>query len=90
MPLYSFVSQADLDPLAGALNNHFVQLHEDGNVAGFAPLLVMDVWEHAYMVDYGASGRPDYIKAFFATVNWQVVEQRFNDARAGKLPGRSL
>lgn len=46
-----------LDPATGALNNHFVQLHEDGNVASFVPVLVMDVWEHAYMVDYGAGGR---------------------------------
>jgi Fe-Mn family superoxide dismutase len=46
------------------------------------------VWEHAYMVDYGASGRGDYIKAFFSNVNWPIVEQRFNDASAGRLPKR--
>lgn len=79
-----------LDPATGALNNHFVQLHEDGNIASFAPILVMDVWEHAYMVDYGASGRSDYIKAFFNNVNWRMVEQRFTDAKAGKIPGRWL
>jgi len=77
-----------LDPVTGALNNHFIQLHEDGNVASFAPILVMDVWEHAYMVDYGAGGRGAYIKAFMNNVNWQVVEQRFADAKAGKVPKR--
>ncbi len=77
-----------VDPASWTLNNHFIQLHEDGNVAGFVPLLVMDVWEHAYMVDYGASGRAQYIEAFFTNVDWQVVEKRFADATAGKIPAR--
>jgi Fe-Mn family superoxide dismutase len=77
-----------LDPASGSLNNQFVQLHEDGNIAGFVPILVMDVWEHAYMVDYGASGRAEYIKAFFSNVNWPVVAQRFSDANEGRIPRR--
>ncbi|MBI4517456.1 MAG: superoxide dismutase [Deltaproteobacteria bacterium] len=72
-----------LDPATGALNNHFVQLHEEGNVAGFVPILVLDVWEHAYMVDYGAGGRGTYIKAFLSNVNWRVVEERFAAASRG-------
>ena len=78
-----------LDPATGILNNHFIELHEDGSVAAFMPLLVMDVWEHAYMVDYGASGRTSYIHSFFANVNWPVVEKRFADATAGKIPRRT-
>lgn len=78
-----------LDPTTGALNNHFVQLHEDGNVAGFAAILVMDVWEHAYMVDYGAGGRASYITAFFGNVNWPLVEKRFAEASAGRIPPRA-
>ncbi len=77
-----------LDPATGALNNHFVQLHEEGNIAGFVPILLMDVWEHAYMVDFGAGGRPDYIKAYMSNVNWQAAEKRFNEAKAGKIPAR--
>lgn len=77
-----------LDPATRALNNHFVQLHEEGNVAGFVPILVMDVWEHAYMVDHGAGGRADYIKAFLSNVDWQVAEKRFAEAQAGKIPAR--
>jgi Fe-Mn family superoxide dismutase len=77
-----------LDPATGILNNHFVQLHEEGNVAGFVPILVMDVWEHAYMVDYGAGGRAQYIKAFFSNVNWPVVEKRFAEAIEKKIPAR--
>ncbi len=77
-----------LDPATGGLTNHFVQLHEEGNVAGFAPVLLMDVWEHAYMVDYGAGGRSDCIKAFFENVAWGVVERRFVSAKAGQIPAR--
>ncbi len=77
-----------LDPATGVLANHFVQLHEEGNVAGFVPVLVMDVWEHAYMVDYGAGGRADYIKAFFGNVNWPAVEARHAAATQGKIPAR--
>lgn len=77
-----------LDPATGGLTNHFIQLHEDGNVAGFVPLLILDVFEHAYMVDQPATGRPDYIKAFFNNVDWNVAAKRFEEASAGKIPSR--
>jgi superoxide dismutase, Fe-Mn family len=64
------------DPMTGRLSNHWVSLHEDGHPAGFKPILVMDVWEHAFMVDYKPSERSKYIEAFFANVDWDVVEQR--------------
>ena len=69
-----------MDPLTGDINNHFIQLHEEGNIPGYHPILVMDVWEHAFMVDHAASGRGDYINAFFDNVNWNVVESRLNSA----------
>ena len=47
-----------------------------GNVAGFNPVLVMDVWEHAFLLDYKPAERPKYIEAFFANVDWNVVEGR--------------
>jgi len=40
-------------------------------------VLALDVWEHAYLLDYGAAGKGKYIDAFFKNVNWQVVEGRF-------------
>jgi superoxide dismutase, Fe-Mn family len=65
-----------LDPAAGRVSNHWIELHESGNVAGFVPLLVMDVWEHAFLLDYKPSERPKYIEAFMANVDWDVVERR--------------
>jgi superoxide dismutase, Fe-Mn family len=61
------------DPYNEALTNHWITLHEEGHPAGYQPVLVMDVWEHAYMVDWGATGRPDYVTAFLKNVNWDKV-----------------
>jgi superoxide dismutase, Fe-Mn family len=77
-----------LDPATGLLTNHFIQVHEDGHPAGFVPVLVMDVWEHAYMVDWGAGGRADYMKAFYENVNWDAVAKRYATGREGKIPSR--
>lgn len=65
-----------LDPTTGGISNHWVELHETGNIAGFVPLLVMDVWEHAYLLDYKPADRPKYIDAFLSNVDWEVVEKR--------------
>ncbi len=64
------------DPEHKVLSNHWITLHEEGNVAGFKPLLVMDVWEHAWFKDYKPADRPKYIEAFLSNVDWSVVEQR--------------
>ena len=45
-------------------------------MAGFIPLLVMDVWEHAYLLDYKPADRPKYIEAFLSNVDWNAVEKR--------------
>src|SRR6266704_5573056 len=62
----------------GHLSNHWITLHEIGNVAGFNPVLVMDVWEHAYILDYKPADRPKYIEAFFANIDWGTVERRLH------------
>jgi Fe-Mn family superoxide dismutase len=46
-----------------------------GHPAGCNPLLILDVFEHAFMTDYGLK-RADYIEAFFKNVKWEVVEKR--------------
>ncbi len=64
------------DPNRGILSNHWVTLHQDGVPAGFRPILVMDVWEHAFLLDYKPAERPKYIEAFLSNVDWSVVERR--------------
>ena len=64
------------NPANGRLSNHWITLHEVGNVSGFVPVLVMDVWEHSFILDYKPADRPKYIEAFFSNIDWQAVEQR--------------
>lgn len=63
------------DKEGGRLFNQWVNEHDVGNPAGAVPVLVMDVFEHAFMVDYGLK-RADYIAAFFRNVNWKAAEAR--------------
>ncbi len=64
------------DPSSGRLSNHWITSHEGGNIAGYQPLLVMDMWEHAFLLDYKPSEKGKYIEAFFSNVDWQRVEKR--------------
>jgi Fe-Mn family superoxide dismutase len=64
------------NPANGRLSNHWITLHETGNVAGFKPVLVMDVWEHAFLLDFKPAERPKYIEAFFSNIDWTVVGNR--------------
>jgi len=63
------------DNLTGRIWNQWINEHETGHPAGCTPLLVLDVFEHAFMIDYGLK-RADYIEAFFKNVNWGAVESR--------------
>jgi Fe-Mn family superoxide dismutase len=64
------------NPANGRLSNHWITLHETGNVAGFNPVLVMDVWEHAFLLDYKQAERSKYIEAFFSNIDWNVCDER--------------
>jgi Fe-Mn family superoxide dismutase len=46
-------------------------------------ILALDVWEHAYILDYGALGKAKYVDAFFANLNWSVIESRFASTGRG-------
>jgi Fe-Mn family superoxide dismutase len=63
------------DPVNGRLLNIWINEHDVGHLAGGKPLLVMDVFEHAYMPDYGLK-RGEYIEAFFKNIDWQAVNSR--------------
>ncbi len=60
----------------GQITNHWIGDHENGNLAGFAPIVVMDVWEHAFLLDYKPSERGKYIESFFANIDWKACEAR--------------
>ena len=63
------------DNLTGKLFNQWINEHDVGHPAGCIPILVLDVFEHASMVDYGLK-RADYIEAFFRNIDWGSVESR--------------
>lgn len=64
------------DSAAGRLFNVWINEHDTGHLSGANPLLIMDVFEHAYMIEYGLK-KADYIEAFFKAVDWTAVESRF-------------
>ncbi len=64
------------DPSSGRISNQWIELHQDGNLAGFRPIVVMDVWEHAYMLDYKPADRGKYIEAFFENIDWEACASR--------------
>jgi len=68
------------DPIAKELFNVWINEHDVGHFAGCQPLLVMDVFEHAYMLDYGTK-KADYIEMFIKNINWQVVSNRFDKVK---------
>jgi len=75
------------DPATGKLSNHWITLHQDGNPAGFKPLLVMDVWEHAFLLDYKPAEKGKYLDAFMSNVDWDMVDRRFKAAAAERPVG---
>jgi Fe-Mn family superoxide dismutase len=63
------------DSANGKLINFWINEHDVSHPAGCNPILIMDVFEHAFMIDYGLK-RADYIEAFFKNINWDAVEDR--------------
>ncbi|MBI4321764.1 MAG: superoxide dismutase [Chloroflexi bacterium] len=71
------------------LHNYLTDIHSEG-VWSCAPVLIMDVYEHAYFIDYGTN-RKAYIDAFVKNINWDVVNARLDafgimKARGGRGP----
>ncbi|MEM3030037.1 MAG: Fe-Mn family superoxide dismutase [Thermoproteota archaeon] len=64
------------DPVEKRLFNTWINEHDVGHLSGTKLILIMDVFEHAYMIDYGLK-RAEYIDAFFKAIDWKTVEERF-------------
>ena len=68
------------DKHAEELFSVWVNEHDVGHFAGCTPLLIMDVFEHAFMIDYGLK-RADYITAFWQAIDWSIVENRLAEVK---------
>ena len=66
-----------IDRATNTMRNIWVSDHEVGHLAGCDVLFALDVWEHAYLLDYLPAQRADYVNAVFANVNWAAAEARF-------------
>jgi Fe-Mn family superoxide dismutase len=60
----------------GRLRNYIADAHNLYGVWGTAPIVVLDVYEHAYFIDFG-SDRKAYIEAFFENLNWQAIDKKY-------------
>jgi Fe-Mn family superoxide dismutase len=69
------------EPRTDRLINAWVDEHNTGNIVSAMPVLVMDVFEHAYMPDYQL-GRAKYVDVFFKNIDWKKPETRFNKVQA--------
>ena len=63
------------DNMSQNFANVWINEHDGGHLTGCTPLLILDVFEHAFMSDYGLK-RADYIDAFFKNINWEEVQKR--------------
>lgn len=72
------------DPLGGRLVIQRIYDHQGNLAAGSYPLLMLDMWEHAYYLQY-YNAKADYVAAWWNVVNWADVARRFSDARAIRI-----
>jgi len=69
------------DPKADTVHTIFAGDHELGHLSGLPILYCVDMWEHAFMVDYIPSEKAKYLDAFLGNTNWKVAEDRFSKAK---------
>ena len=65
------------DPIGKTFLAGFVGEQHQGHFATLPIILALDVWEHAFLLDYGVQGKGTYVEAFFKNLNWETVEKRF-------------
>ncbi len=70
------------DPVVSTFHIGFSGEQHQGHFITLPIILALDVWEHAFILDYGAQGKGKYIDAFFKNLNWAVMEKRFEDAQS--------
>ena len=65
------------DNEAQMFHHAWIDQHHQGLLANADIILVLDIWEHAFVAQFGTAGRGAYIDAFFKNLNWSVMEKRF-------------
>jgi Fe-Mn family superoxide dismutase len=63
------------------LTHGWVDEQHLGHLNGLTPILMIDMWEHAFVYDYQPSGKKQYVEDFFANLNWEVIENNFLKAQ---------
>jgi Fe-Mn family superoxide dismutase len=63
------------DPLRNRLFNAWINEHDEGHLVACSPIVVLDVFEHAYLTDYGVK-KTVYIESFFRNLNWDAATRR--------------
>ncbi len=76
------------DPVTDRLANLWIEQHHEGHPAGWTPVLVLDVWEHAFSVYLKPTERAKYLEDFFANVDWAVAASRLGQKRMGQTAKR--
>ena len=69
------------DAKGSMFHNVWVSDHELGHLATLPVLLAMDMWEHAFMVDYLPAQKGDYVSAFMKNLSWSKLDERFQTAK---------
>lgn len=69
-----------VEPKSGRLLNEWINEHDLGHLAGATPILIMDVFEHAYITQF-ALDRNKYIEVFFDNIKWDAASNRFKDIK---------
>lgn len=62
----------------GVLRNYIADSHNSYGIWGAAPIVVLDMYEHAYFIDFG-SDKKAYIEAFFQNLNWDAIDKKFQN-----------
>ncbi|MBP9763237.1 MAG: superoxide dismutase [Candidatus Pacebacteria bacterium] len=69
------------DTKTNQLLNSWVDEQHLGHLNGCIPILALDMWEHSFVADYYPSGKATYIEDFFANLNWEIIENNFDNCK---------
>lgn len=69
------------DKNTNRLLNSWVDEQHLGQLSGCESILALDMWEHSFVADYLPSGKGAYIDDFFANLNWEIIENNFNNCK---------